>query len=222
MIPVGAKVRFLITSADVIHSWWVPALAREEGRHSRLRQRILDAHRRARHLPRPVHRTVRQGPRLHAGGGRGQEPGRLRRLAGRTQGRGGAAQGADRQAMDPRRADGARRRRSTRPIAPPVTSRAARACRRCSRRSRVRRSPPARWTRTSNIVFNGKPGTAMAAFGKQLSEVDIAAVITYERNALGNNVRRHGARRRTCSPSSRRRNEDMTDMSAVIDQVTPT
>ena len=32
-----------------------------------------------------------------------------------------------------------------------------------------------------------KPGTAMAAFGKQLSEVDIAAVVTYERNAWGNN-----------------------------------
>ena len=37
------------------------------------------------------------------------------------------------------------------------------------------------------IVFHGKPGTAMAAFGKQLSEVDIAAVVTYERNAWGNN-----------------------------------
>ena len=39
-----------------------------------------------------------------------------------------------------------------------------------------------------NIVFHGKPGTSMAAFGKQLSEVDIAAVITYERNAWGNNT----------------------------------
>lgn len=27
VIPVGKKVRFLITSNDVIHSWWVPALA---------------------------------------------------------------------------------------------------------------------------------------------------------------------------------------------------
>ncbi len=39
-----------------------------------------------------------------------------------------------------------------------------------------------------DIVVNGKPGTAMAAFGKQLSEVDLAAIITYERNAWGNNV----------------------------------
>ena len=36
------------------------------------------------------------------------------------------------------------------------------------------------------LVVNGKPGTAMAAFGKQLSDVDIAAIITYERNAWGN------------------------------------
>ena len=37
-----------------------------------------------------------------------------------------------------------------------------------------------------DIVVNGKPGTAMAAFGKQLSDLDIAAIITYERNAWDN------------------------------------
>jgi cytochrome c oxidase subunit II len=36
-----------------------------------------------------------------------------------------------------------------------------------------------------NIVMNGKAGTAMAAF-KHLSDVQIAAVVTYERNAWGN------------------------------------
>jgi len=35
-------------------------------------------------------------------------------------------------------------------------------------------------------VLNGKPGTAMAAFGKQLSDTEIAAVVTYERNSWGN------------------------------------
>ena len=39
-----------------------------------------------------------------------------------------------------------------------------------------------------NIVVNGKPGTSMASFDGQLSEVDIAAVITYERNAWGNDT----------------------------------
>jgi cytochrome c oxidase subunit 2 len=36
-------------------------------------------------------------------------------------------------------------------------------------------------------VVHGKPGTAMQAFGAQLNDVDLAAVITYERNAFGNN-----------------------------------
>lgn len=36
------------------------------------------------------------------------------------------------------------------------------------------------------VVLNGRPGTAMAAFDKQLSDVEIAAVITYTRNAWGN------------------------------------
>jgi len=39
-----------------------------------------------------------------------------------------------------------------------------------------------------DVVLNGVAGTAMAAFGTQLNPVDIAAVITYERNALGNSV----------------------------------
>ncbi len=39
-----------------------------------------------------------------------------------------------------------------------------------------------------DILLNGKAGTAMAAYRDQLNDVDIAAVITYERNALGNSV----------------------------------
>lgn len=39
-----------------------------------------------------------------------------------------------------------------------------------------------------DMVINGKSGTAMQAFGGQLSEVDLAAIITYERNAWGNST----------------------------------
>ena len=35
---------------------------------------------------------------------------------------------------------------------------------------------------------DGKPGTAMVAFGKQLSDTDLAAVITYTRNTWGNKI----------------------------------
>ena len=39
-----------------------------------------------------------------------------------------------------------------------------------------------------DIVLNGKPATAMAAYKGILNDVDLAAVITYERNAWGNNA----------------------------------
>ncbi len=38
------------------------------------------------------------------------------------------------------------------------------------------------------MILNGKPGTAMAAFRNQLNDEEVAAVITYQRNALGNSV----------------------------------
>lgn len=37
-----------------------------------------------------------------------------------------------------------------------------------------------------DVVLHGRPGTAMQAFGKQLSDLEIAAILTYERNAWGN------------------------------------
>tara|TARA_R100000306_G_scaffold62598_1_gene75282 strand:- start:25584 stop:26654 length:1071 start_codon:yes stop_codon:yes gene_type:complete len=40
----------------------------------------------------------------------------------------------------------------------------------------------------AEIVIKGSPGTSMPAFGGQLSDVDIAAVVTYERNAWGNDL----------------------------------
>lgn len=39
-----------------------------------------------------------------------------------------------------------------------------------------------------NTVVNGRTGTAMSAFKTQLSDVDLAAVITFERNSFGNSV----------------------------------
>lgn len=38
-----------------------------------------------------------------------------------------------------------------------------------------------------DMVLRGKKGTAMSAFAEQLSVSDVAAVVTYERNAWGNN-----------------------------------
>lgn len=38
-----------------------------------------------------------------------------------------------------------------------------------------------------NLIMHGKQGTAMQGFANQLSDTDIAAVVTYERNSWGNN-----------------------------------
>ncbi|MEY4640972.1 MAG: hypothetical protein RLZZ227_966 [Pseudomonadota bacterium] len=40
----------------------------------------------------------------------------------------------------------------------------------------------------ANTVINGVPGTAMAAYRNQLNPIDMAAVVTFERNGLGNAV----------------------------------
>ena len=37
-------------------------------------------------------------------------------------------------------------------------------------------------------VLLGVAGTPMAAYGSQLNDADLAAVITYQRNAFGNNL----------------------------------
>jgi cytochrome c oxidase subunit 2 len=38
------------------------------------------------------------------------------------------------------------------------------------------------------VVAGGVSGTAMQAFGGQLNDVELAAVLTYQRNAFGNNT----------------------------------
>lgn len=39
-----------------------------------------------------------------------------------------------------------------------------------------------------DVVVNGSRGTAMQAFANQLNDAELAAVITYERNAWGNDT----------------------------------
>ena len=39
-----------------------------------------------------------------------------------------------------------------------------------------------------SLVLNGKAGTAMAAYRNILNDADLAAVISYERNAWGNSA----------------------------------
>ena len=85
VVPVGTKVRVLITAGDVIHAWWVPAFGVKQDAIPGLRARRLVQGRQGRHLPRPVRRAVRQGARLHADRRRGEVEGRLRQVGRRAE-----------------------------------------------------------------------------------------------------------------------------------------
>lgn len=63
-----------------------------------------------------------------------------------------------------------------------------------------------------NTVFNGRAGTAMQAFKSQMSDTDIAAVVTYERNAWGNNT---GTMVQPASIKALRDGKSMTDALAT-------
>jgi cytochrome c oxidase subunit 2 len=185
VVPVGAKVRFLITAADVIHSWWVPALAVKR-----------DA------IPGFVNEawTRIEQPGLYRGQCTelcGKDHGFMPIVVEAKSPADYAVWLAERKAaalkakeltgkewtFDELMAHGekvyqtncAACHQPTGEGMPPVFP--------ALKGSKIATGPK---EGHMHLVFNGKPGTAMAAFGKQLSETDLAAIITYERNAWGN------------------------------------
>jgi cytochrome c oxidase subunit 2 len=185
VVPVGTKVRFLITGADVIHSWWVPALAVKK-----------DA------IPGFVNEswTRIDKPGLYRG--------QCTELCGKDHGFMPIVVDA-RSKEDFAKWLAARKDEALQ--LKELTSKewtrdeliargdkvyhtTCAACHQAEGQGLPPMFPALKGSKIATgskeghlgIVFNGKPGTAMAAFGKQLSEVDIAAVITYERNAWGN------------------------------------
>lgn len=185
VLPVGAKVRFLVTAADVIHSWWVPAMAVKK-----------DA------IPGFVNEawTRIEQPGIYRG--------QCTELCGKDHGfmpvvveartpedyaawlaeRKAAAQAeralGDREwSLDALMARGEQAYQS-----------ACAACHQASGEGLPPVFPALRGSAIATgpkeghiaIVVDGKPGTAMPAFGRQLSALDLAAIITYERNAWGN------------------------------------
>ena len=86
VVPIGKKVRVLITAGDVLHAWYVPALAVKQDAIPGLHPGRLVQRRHCRHLPRPVRGAVRQGARLHADRGARGERGRVQAVAGGAEG----------------------------------------------------------------------------------------------------------------------------------------
>jgi len=189
VVPTGKKIRFLITAADVIHSWWVPAFAVKK-----------DA------IPGFINEawTRIDKPGIYRG--------QCAELCGKDHGFMPIVVDARPEAeykkwLTEKKAEAAKIKELTSKdwSLEELTSRGEavynRVCVACHQ-SNGKGMPPmfpslVKTPITMNkdfiadhisVVVNGVKGTAMQAFGSQLNEVDLAAVITYERNAWGNNT----------------------------------
>ncbi|AYC30914.1 cytochrome c oxidase subunit II [Pseudomonas cavernae] len=186
VVPVGAKVRFLITSADVIHSWWVPALAVKRDAipgfvneaWSRIEKPGLFRGQCAElcgkdhgFMPIVVEAKSKEDFATWLAE-RKEEALKLKELTSKEWTLDELVARGDKVYHTSCAACHQPEGQGLPPMFPALKG------------SKIATGPIADHL---NIVFHGKPGTSMAAFGKQLSEVDIAAVVTYERNAWGNN-----------------------------------
>ena len=80
LVPVNETVHFRLHAADVIHSFYVPAVPVQEGRRARARQRVRRHRRAGGHVRRPMRRVLRPLACRHVLHRHGRGPGRLRRL----------------------------------------------------------------------------------------------------------------------------------------------
>lgn len=187
VIPTGKKVRFLITAADVLHSWWVPELAVKQ-----------DA------IPGFINEAWTIVER------EGVYRGQCAELCGKDHGFMPIVVRATNEQeyqnwLQERKAAAARERALRDQVfsMAQLMERGEQAymknCASCHLPdgSGVPGAFPSLLRGSASTgpleahldsVVNGVAGTSMAAFGAQLSEADIAAVITYERNAWGNNT----------------------------------
>lgn len=186
-IPVGKKVRFLVTAADVIHAWWVPDLAVKR-----------DA------IPGYVNEAWTYV----------EEPGTYRGQCAELCGKDHGFMPIVVEAVEQAEYDAwlAEKREAAVAIAEAakqtltfdelytqgqqVYNARCAACHQLDGAGIPGAFPPIAGGPVStgelsqhlDVVINGVPGTAMQAFGDQLTPVEAAAVITYERNAFGNNM----------------------------------
>ena len=185
VVPVGKKVRILTTAADVIHAWWIPAFGAKQ---DAIPGFIRDTHFKAEKI--------------------GVYRGQCTELCGKDHGfmpivvRVVSAEDytkwvGDQKKLAAANADDPTKTYSMDELKARGEKVYAANCVACHQAT-GKGAPPAfpaldgskLVTGSKNdqiaLVLNGKPGTAMAAFGKQLNDTELAAVITYTRNAWGN------------------------------------
>lgn len=185
VIPVNTKVRFLVTANDVIHAWWVPELAVKK-----------DA------IPGFINETWTLATE------EGVYRGQCAELCGKDHGFMpivvkvvSEAEYAD--WLDSKQAEAAQIRELMEQTfsidelmarGKDVYQKNCLACHGANGEggvgTAIAKSPIATGELGEhlNVGVNGVPGTAMQAFGGILNDVDLAAVITYQRNAFGNNM----------------------------------
>lgn len=191
VLPTERKVRFLLTSDDVIHSWWVPAFA--------------------------VKKDTIPGY-INEAWTRIDEPGVYRGQCAELCGRAHGFMPIVVQAMEPEKYDqwladkkaeiAAARQEAEKALQSSMSLDELMVmgekvymdrCAVCHQPTglgipgafpAIKGSPVATGALSAhlNVVVNGRSGTAMQAFGNQLSDQELAAVISYQRNAWGNNT----------------------------------
>ncbi|OED35574.1 cytochrome c oxidase subunit II [Chromatiales bacterium (ex Bugula neritina AB1)] len=199
VLPVGKKVRFLHTASDVIHSWWVPdlavkkdaipgfinenwALIEKEGVYRGKCAELCGRD----HGFMPIVVNAVSEEEFEAWIAERTPKETSTEDDASTSGAGAVEEDADREwAMDELMAKGET-----------VYGAACAACHQAEGQgipgafpaiagSPIATGPADAHTQT---VFAGVAGTGMAAFANQLSDVEMAAVLTYQRNAFGNTV----------------------------------
>jgi cytochrome c oxidase subunit II len=185
VVPVGKKVRVLITANDVIHSWWVPALGiKQDGIPGFIRDSWFTADKAGTyrgqcaelcgkdHGYMPIVVEVKEqadydkwvAEQKSKAAAASQDSGKVYSLA-ELKSNGEKVYAANCAGCHQPKGEGMA------PVFPALDG------------SKIVTGPK---QAQINIVMNGKEGTAMPAFGKQLSDSDIAAVITFTRNAWSN------------------------------------
>lgn len=184
VLPVGKKVRFVVTANDVIHAWWVPAFAVKK-----------DA------IPGFVNEVW----------ARVDEPGVYRGQCAELCGRDHGYMPIVVQAVSPEEFDkwvslqkdkaasasaDAGKTWSKNELMEQGKKVYTSACAACHGANGEGVGPFPKMTGSKiatgplaahlNIVMKGKPGTAMQAFAGQMNDADLAAVITFQRNGFGN------------------------------------
>ena len=185
IVPVGKKVRILTTAADVVHAWWVPALGlKQDAVPGFIRDTWFKANKTG---------TFRGQCAELCGKEHGFMPIVVRVVSQEdyTKWVGEKKKALAAAADDPNKSwtpDELKSRGET------VYAANCVACHQASGKGAPPAFPPLDGSKVVNgpkegqidVVLNGRPNTPMAAFGKQLSDTEIAAVITFTRSAWSN------------------------------------